>query len=66
MPYVFLTPPSASLSTGSLDYIFLSKGWKVVDTLRLPTLAEARGPFPSDEQPSDHLMLAATLTPEAL
>lgn len=51
---------------GSLDYIFLSKGWKVVDTLRLPTLAEARGPFPSDEQPSDHLMLAATLAPEAL
>lgn len=49
----------------TLDYIFLSKGhWDVVQTLPLPNGDEGRrgGVLPSRIEPSDHLMLAATLT----
>ncbi|KAL7512873.1 hypothetical protein ACHAXN_012671 [Cyclotella atomus] len=53
---------------GTLDYIFLSrktdpasKAWKVCDTVPLPERDSSGGPFPSDCEPSDHLLIAADL-----
>jgi 2',5'-phosphodiesterase len=47
----------------TLDYIFLSKEWAVKDVLQLPSLSDlAPGPQPTETEPSDHLLLAATLT----
>lgn len=46
--------------SGCLDYIFVSRGWKVVETDALPTeLPELT--YPSDTEPSDHLLLAVNL-----
>merc|ERR1712194_1965 len=50
---------------GCLDYIFLSKShWEVDDVLPIPNEEEAteRGVMPNRFEPSDHLMLSATLT----
>eukprot|EP01089_Gocevia_fonbrunei_P015576 TRINITY_DN4590_c0_g1_i1.p1 TRINITY_DN4590_c0_g1~~TRINITY_DN4590_c0_g1_i1.p1 ORF type:complete len:179 (-),score=28.37 TRINITY_DN4590_c0_g1_i1:24-560(-) len=45
----------------TLDYLFYSSGgWKVLDVERLPKLSDVDGTFPNAEQPSDHLLLAAT------
>jgi mRNA deadenylase 3'-5' endonuclease subunit Ccr4 len=42
----------------TLDYIWLSKHWRVDDVLRhQPTV----GPLPTESDPSDHLLIAATL-----
>lgn len=46
--------------SGCLDYIFVSRGWKVVGVdespVELPELT-----YPSDTEPSDHLLLAVNL-----
>ena len=48
--------------SGCLDYLFLSpKHFEVVETKELPSLDESGGPFPTEEEPSDHLMIRATL-----
>eukprot|EP00755_Sulcionema_specki_P036424 Sspe_Gene.106898::Locus_84971_Transcript_1_1_Confidence_1.000_Length_1162::g.106898::m.106898 len=45
---------------GTLDYIFCSKEWKVLDTLRIkPSDAPS---YPTSEEPSDHVMIGATLS----
>jgi mRNA deadenylase 3'-5' endonuclease subunit Ccr4 len=45
---------------GCLDYIFVSNGWKVNSIIKLPTsLPELT--YPSNEEPSDHLLLAVDL-----
>jgi len=45
---------------GCLDYIFISNGWKVNNVKMLPnTLPNTH--FPSIDEPSDHLLLAADL-----
>jgi 2',5'-phosphodiesterase len=48
---------------GTLDYIFLSDDheWKVKDVLSLKNREDVDGPFPNADEPSDHVMIAATL-----
>jgi hypothetical protein len=47
----------------TLDYIFVSRRCEVLDVLPLPDLAVSKraGPQPTVEQPSDHLLLAASI-----
>lgn len=46
----------------TIDYIFASKqGVAVVACKPLPDRSEAQGPFPTREEPSDHLLIAAEL-----
>lgn len=47
----------------TLDYIFVSRRCEVLDVLPLPDLADAKrgGPQPTAGQPSDHLLLAASI-----
>jgi 2',5'-phosphodiesterase len=47
----------------TLDYIFASDQWKVMDVKKLPSRDEAGGPFPNldHNEPSDHIMIAADL-----
>jgi exonuclease III len=45
----------------TLDYIFLSRHWTVVDVERLPAKGGMAGPLPSAEEPSDHVLIAARL-----
>lgn len=46
---------------GTLDYIFLSKEWKVVGVHNLPHRKDAGGPFPNETEPSDHVLISADL-----
>jgi len=48
---------------GTLDYIFVSQSTEVVSIGKLPALRSCRDPFPTSEEPSDHLMLSARLRP---
>eukprot|EP00466_Bigelowiella_natans_P005072 jgi/Bigna1/71570/fgenesh1_pg.16_\ len=45
----------------TLDYILVSPTVQVKRVLRLPGVASQHGPLPSMAEPSDHLMLAATI-----
>ncbi len=45
----------------TLDYIFVGAGVQVLDADALPALADVVGPFPTEAEPSDHVLLAATL-----
>lgn len=42
----------------TLDYLFLSPEWRVAAVEPLP---EVQGPFPTESEPSDHLLISATL-----
>jgi len=46
----------------TLDYIFVSPAVEVKEVMPLPHRNDVKGPFPSKAEPSDHIMLAATLT----
>jgi 2',5'-phosphodiesterase len=48
----------------TLDYIFLSPTWNVEKVRELPKRDVAGGPFPNLDhgEPSDHVMIAATLS----
>lgn len=50
---------------GTLDYIFLSNNWKVLDTKMLPSREDVitidNPSFPNAEEPSDHFLISATL-----
>jgi mRNA deadenylase 3'-5' endonuclease subunit Ccr4 len=46
----------------TLDYIFISPAVEVKEVMPLPHRNDVKGPFPSKAEPSDHIMLAATLT----
>jgi endonuclease/exonuclease/phosphatase family metal-dependent hydrolase len=46
---------------GTLDYVFVSPEWAVKDVEKLPSLSEMTGPLPIATEPSDHLLVAATL-----
>jgi len=50
----------------TLDFIFLSDEWKVDSVLELPHRSNSNGPFPNLDvsEPSDHIMIAASLTCE--
>lgn len=46
----------------TLDYIFCTEDIDVVDVVRLPHRKSAtKGPYPSPSEPSDHIMIGATL-----
>ena len=47
----------------TLDYIFVSAEWQVLDVLPLPHRDAAKRPFPNldESEPSDHVMIAADL-----
>jgi len=46
----------------TLDYIFHSNEWCVDSVLELPHRNNVAGPLPNRSEPSDHLLLAATLS----
>ena len=46
----------------TLDYIFMSKDWKVESVVSLPSKTELVGPLPVATEPSDHLLLSATVS----
>ena len=50
----------------TLDFIFMSDEWKVIDVLEIPHRDASGGPFPNLDvkEPSDHVMIAATLSCE--
>jgi mRNA deadenylase 3'-5' endonuclease subunit Ccr4 len=45
----------------TLDYIFLSNGWKVVGVQKIPHRKDVDGPFPNETEPSDHVLISADL-----
>lgn len=45
----------------TLDYIFLSKEWKVTGVKPIVQRDEAGGPFPNADEPSDHVLIRADL-----
>lgn len=45
----------------TLDYIFLSKEWKVTAVKQILHRDEAGGPFPNEQEPSDHVLISADL-----
>ena len=45
----------------TLDYIFVTDDVEVVEVLNLPHRDQVKGPFPAATEPSDHIMLAATI-----
>lgn len=49
--------------SGTLDYIFVSPGWKVLETHSLPAFSAMSRPLPAGKEPSDHLFIAATAVP---
>lgn len=46
----------------TIDYIFISKEWKVDAVKKLPTIQETKGPLPNDREPSDHILIASNLS----
>ena len=49
----------------TLDYIFLSPEWKVLETTEIPNRSDVKGPFPNlatgVREPSDHILIHAKL-----
>lgn len=46
----------------TLDYIFLSKEWNVKSVENLPHRDDVDGPLPTRDEPSDHILLSATIS----
>jgi mRNA deadenylase 3'-5' endonuclease subunit Ccr4 len=46
----------------TLDYIFISEHWAVDKVLALPLRGEVVGPFPTEQEPSDHILISANLS----
>lgn len=46
----------------TLDYIFVSDGWQVNSVKKLPLRNEVNGPLPTENEPSDHILIAADLS----
>lgn len=49
----------------TLDYVFCTEEVDVVDVMRLPHRSVVQGPFPDASEPSDHVMIGATLRLQA-
>lgn len=47
---------------GTLDYIFISDEWRVDQVKSLPSQKDVIGPFPIETEPSDHLLVSASLS----
>lgn len=45
----------------TLDYLFCTEQVDVVDVVRLPRRDAVKGPYPDELEPSDHLMIGATI-----
>ena len=45
-----------------LEYIFLSPEWSVEGVKDLPHRDEVNGPLPSEQEPSDHILIAANMS----
>lgn len=46
---------------GTLDYIFLSDDWVVKEVQELPKREDHKGVYPDEIEPSDHVLIAASL-----
>lgn len=46
----------------TLDYLFISEEWTVDRVLALPDRSEVVGPFPTELEPSDHILISAHLS----
>lgn len=46
----------------TLDYIFHSKDWKIDSVLELPHRDKVSGPLPNESEPSDHILMSATMS----
>jgi len=46
---------------GCLDYIFLSEEWEVGAVREIPHRDDSPGPFPTEDEPSDHVIISADL-----
>lgn len=46
----------------TLDYIFYSPDWTVESVKPLPHRDSVVGPLPNEEEPSDHILLSASLS----
>eukprot|EP01041_Mallomonas_annulata_P005175 gene5175-10349_t len=46
----------------TLDYIFLSKQWKVNEVLFTPHRDSIDGPLPNEKEPSDHIIIGANIS----
>lgn len=46
----------------TLDYIFLSKDWEVKEVEDLPHRDKVTGPLPNKDEPSDHILISATVS----
>jgi len=47
---------------GCLDYIFMSDDWTVDSVKKIPKRDEVDGPLPTEEEPSDHVLIYADLS----
>lgn len=50
---------------GTIDYIFVSPHWKVLQVLPTPSHARVQGTlasYPTEKEPSDHILIASELT----
>lgn len=47
---------------GCLDYIFFTHGLQPMTVVEIPPKEQLKGPFPSAEEPSDHLLVGATFS----
>lgn len=45
----------------TLDYFFLSNEWKVKEVTKIPHRDNANGPYPNEDEPSDHVLIATNL-----
>lgn len=64
LDYIFLSQSKSGGGDGGGgggDGVGAESDWRVVDVLPLPHRSEVRGPLPIATEPSDHLMVAATL-----
>eukprot|EP00586_Coscinodiscus_wailesii_P012213 CAMPEP_0172500430 /NCGR_PEP_ID=MMETSP1066-20121228/138109_1 /TAXON_ID=671091 /ORGANISM="Coscinodiscus wailesii, Strain CCMP2513" /LENGTH=289 /DNA_ID=CAMNT_0013274651 /DNA_START=477 /DNA_END=1346 /DNA_ORIENTATION=- len=46
---------------GTLDYIFISDEWDVLEVDKIPHRNDVKGPLPNADEPSDHVLIAANL-----
>ena len=57
------TPWGGTQFCETLDYIWLSPEWHVDDVVDLPSRSELTvESFPSQDEPSDHMLIGATLS----
>ena len=45
-----------------LDYIFISQECRALGVKKLPHRSEVQGPLPTLDEPSDHILIASTIS----